>query len=126
MLIAVVIPLMLLFIFGYGINLDSGKLQLGILINQQNHQVREFVATFTCSPFIDVTISDNRKLLIDKMQAGEIHSMMVILVNFASQLHRPSQHTLIQVITDGSEPNTAYFVQAYTKGILANLAAATR
>ncbi|HGJ5875327.1 MAG TPA: hypothetical protein ACHBX0_01565 [Arsenophonus sp.] len=124
MLIAVVIPLMLLFIFGYGINLDSGKLQLGILINQQNHQVREFVATFTGSPFLDVTISDNRKLLT--MQAGEIHSMMMILVNFASQLHRPSQHTLIQVITDGSEPNTAYFVQAYTKGILANLAAATR
>lgn len=66
-LIAVVIPLMLLFIFGYGINLDSSKLRLGILVNQQNNQVREFVATFTGSPFIDATISDNRTLLIDKM-----------------------------------------------------------
>jgi ABC-2 type transport system permease protein len=32
-LIAVVIPLMLLFIFGYGINLDSSKLHVGILWN---------------------------------------------------------------------------------------------
>lgn len=116
-LIAVVIPLMLLFIFGYGINLDSSKLQLGILVNQQNNQVREFVATFTGSPFIDATISDNRKLLIDKMQAGEIRGMVVIPVDFASQLNRPLGHASIQVITDGSEPNTAYFVQAYAKGI---------
>ena len=31
-LIAVVIPLLLLFIFGYGINLDSSKLHVGILM----------------------------------------------------------------------------------------------
>ncbi|HGJ5890595.1 MAG TPA: ABC transporter permease [Arsenophonus apicola] len=116
-LIAVVIPLMLLFIFGYGINLDSSKLRLGILVNQQNNQVREFVATFTGSPFIEATISDNRKLLIDKMQAGEIRGMVVIPVDFANQLNRPSDHTSILVITDGSESNTAYFIQAYTKGI---------
>lgn len=80
---------MLLFIFGYGINLNSNKLRLGILVNQQNNQVREFVATFTGSPFIDATISDNQKLLIDKMQAGEIRGMIVISVDFASQLNRP-------------------------------------
>lgn len=116
-LIAVVIPLMLLFIFSYSINLDSSKLRLGILVNQQNNQVREFIATFTASPFIEATISDNRKLLIDKMQAGEIRGMVVIPVDFANQLNRPAGYTSILVITDGSEPNTAYFIQAYTKGI---------
>lgn len=35
-LIAVVIPLLLLFIFGYGINLDSSKLRVGILLEQQS------------------------------------------------------------------------------------------
>ncbi len=30
-LIAVVIPLLLLFIFGYGINLDSSRLRVGVL-----------------------------------------------------------------------------------------------
>ncbi|MFS1539472.1 MAG: hypothetical protein ACL7BU_13195 [Candidatus Phlomobacter fragariae] len=56
-------------------------------------------------------------MLIDKMQAGEIRGLVVITVNFASQLNRPSGHTSIQVITNGSEQNTAYFVQVYTKGI---------
>ncbi|WPA93117.1 ABC transporter permease [Providencia zhijiangensis] len=116
-LIAIVIPLMLLFIFGYGINLDSSKLRVGILMDQQSQPARELVDTFTGSPFIDATISDNRNLLINKMQAGEIRGIVVIPVNFAEQLSRPDGHAALQVITDGSEPNTANFVQAYTKGV---------
>ncbi|HHR5847191.1 ABC transporter permease subunit [Providencia alcalifaciens] len=116
-LIAIVIPLMLLFIFGYGINLDSSKLRVGILMDQQSQPARELVDTFTGSPFIDATISNNRNLLINKMQAGEIRGIVVIPVNFAEQLLRPDGHAAIQVITDGSEPNTANFVQAYTKGV---------
>lgn len=116
-LIAVVIPLMLLFIFGYGINLDSSKLRVGILLEQQTPQARELVDTFTGSPFIDATISNNRNFLIDKMQAGEIRGIVVIPVNFSAQLLQAQGHAAIQVITDGSEPNTANFVQAYTKGI---------
>lgn len=85
-LIAVLIPLMLLFIFGYGINLDSSKLRVGILLEQQSSQARELVDTFTGSPFIDATISNNRHLLIDKMQAGEIRGIIVIPVNFAAEL----------------------------------------
>lgn len=116
-LIAVVIPLMLLFIFGYGINLDSSQLRVGILMDQQSHEARQLVDTFTGSPFIDATVSDNRQQLIAKMQAGKIRGIIVIPVNFSAQLLRPEGHAAIQVITDGSEPNTANFVQAYTKGI---------
>ncbi|MDE9454931.1 ABC transporter permease [Xenorhabdus bovienii] len=116
-LIAVVIPLMLLFIFGYGINLDSGKLRLGILMEQQSEDARELVHAFTGSPYIDATVSDNRQLLINKMQMGGIRGIIVIPVNFDVQLARVGGHAPIQVITDGSEPNTANFVQGYAKGV---------
>ncbi|WP_338803210.1 ABC transporter permease [Xenorhabdus griffiniae] len=116
-LIAVVIPLMLLFIFGYGINLDSSKLRLGILMGQQSKDARELVHVFTGSPYIDATISDNRQFLIKKMQENQIRGIIVIPVNFDTQLARAGSHAPIQVITDGSEPNTANFVQGYTKGI---------
>ncbi|MDC9614610.1 ABC transporter permease [Xenorhabdus khoisanae] len=116
-LIAVVIPLMLLFIFGYGINLDSSKLRLGILMEQQSEDARELVHAFTGSPYIDATISDNRHFLIKKMQENQIRGIIVIPVNFDALLARADSHAPIQVITDGSEPNTANFVQGYTKGI---------
>ena len=70
-LIAVVIPLLLLFIFGCGINLDSSKLRVGILLEQRSEAALDFTHTMTGSLYIDATISDNRQELIAKMQAGK-------------------------------------------------------
>ncbi|ELQ1293482.1 ABC transporter permease [Escherichia coli] len=116
-LIAVVIPLLLLFIFGYGINLDSSKLRVGILLEQRSEAALDFTHTMTSSPYIDATISDNRQELIAKMQAGKIRGLVVIPVDFAEQMERANATAPIQVITDGSEPNTANFVQGYVEGI---------
>lgn len=116
-LIAVVIPLMLLFIFGYGINLDSSKLHVGILMEQQSEDARDLANTFIGSPYIAATVSDDRQGLIKKLQAGKIRGLIVIPVDFSAQLARPEGKAPIQVITDGSEPNTANFVQGYAEGI---------
>jgi ABC-2 type transport system permease protein len=116
-LIAFLIPLMLLFIFGYGINLDSSKLRLGILLEQQSEDARDLANAFAGSPYIDPTISDNRQALIEKMQAGTIRGLVVIPVDFAQRMARPFDQAPIQIVTDGSEPNTANFVQGYTQGV---------
>ena len=116
-LIAVAIPLLLLFIFGYGINLDSSRLRVGVLLEQQSKEALDFTHALTGSPYIDATVSDSRRALIQKMQAGRIRGLVVIPVNFAEQLARPGDSAPLQVITDGSEPNTANFVQGYVQGI---------
>ncbi|NTX77670.1 ABC transporter permease [Serratia proteamaculans] len=116
-LIAFVIPLMLLFIFGYGINLDSSKLRLGILMEQQSEEARDLANAFAGSPYIEPTISDNRQQLIQLMQAGRIRGLVVIPNDFAQRMARPYDSAPIQIITDGSEPNTANFVQGYTQGV---------
>lgn len=116
-LIAVVIPLLLLFIFGYGINLDSSKLRVGVLLEQRSDEALDFTHALTGSPYIDATISSNRQQLIEMMQAGRIRGLVVIPVNFDAQMARPGEEAPIQVITDGSEPNTANFVQGYLQGI---------
>lgn len=52
-LIAFVIPLMLLFIFGYGINLDSSKLRLGILMEQQSEDARDLARLSPARPTLN-------------------------------------------------------------------------
>ena len=59
-LIAVVIPLLLLFIFGYGINLDSSKLRVGILLEQRSEAALDFTHTMTGSPYIDAGGENSR------------------------------------------------------------------
>ncbi|ATM96629.1 ABC transport system, permease component YbhS [Yersinia frederiksenii] len=116
-LIAFVIPLLLLFIFGYGINLDSSKLHVGILMEQQSKPAQDLANAFASSPYISPQISNNRQALIQAMQAGKIRGLIVIPNDFAEQLARPESKAPIQVITDGSEPNTANFVQGYAQGV---------
>lgn len=116
-LIAFIIPLMLLFIFGYGINLDSSRLRVGILMEQQSEEARDLAQAFIGSPYIDATVSDDRQALISRLQAGKIRGLIVIPVNFSQQMARPLEQAPIQVITDGSEPNTANFVQGYAQGV---------
>ncbi|WP_159565760.1 ABC transporter permease [Budvicia diplopodorum] len=116
-LIAFVIPLMLLFIFGYGINLDSSKLKVGILMEQQTPEARRLVDAFIGSAYIAPTISTDKRALIHRLQAGEIRGLIVIPPDFSRRLARPQDSAPVQVITDGSEPNTANFVQGYAQGI---------
>lgn len=116
-LIAFVIPILLLFIFGYGINLDSSKLRLGILIEDQSPQARHFVDAFIGSPFIEPTISQSRPELVEKLQEGTIRGMVVIPQDFSRKLLEQDIVAPIQVITDGSEPNTANFVQGFSQGV---------
>jgi ABC-2 type transport system permease protein len=115
-LIAVVIPLLLLFIFGYGINLDSSQLRVGVLLEQRSEEAVDFTRTLSASPFIDATVSNNRQQLIEMMQGGQIRGLVVLPVNFAERLASPGDSAPVQVITDGSEPNTANFVQGYVQG----------
>ena len=116
-LIAVVIPLLLLFIFGYGINLDSSRLRVGVLLEQHSEEALDFAHTISASPYIEPTISDDRQHLIQLMQAGKIRGLVVIPTDFAQNMARVGATAPVQVITDGSEPNTANFVQGYMEGI---------
>ena len=91
-LIAVVIPLLLLFIFGYGINLDSSRLRVGILLEQQSADALDFAHTISASPFIDPKISTNRQDLIQRMQAGKVRGIVVIPVDFDQRMARSGGH----------------------------------
>ena len=122
LLIAFVIPVVLLVIFGYGINFDSAALRVGLVLEDQSADARHFAQAFEGSPFIEATVSNNREDLIEKMQAGKLRGIVVVPVNFSRKLQAAgsnanSELAQIQVITDGSEPNTANFVTGYVTGV---------
>jgi ABC-2 type transport system permease protein len=116
-LIVVVIPLMMLAIFSYGINLNSDRLMLGILVEQQSKDASDLTHAFTSTPYISPVLSSSRRELTEMMQSGHIRGMVVIPADLSRLLARPGERVPLQVITDGSDPNTANFVQGYVQGI---------
>lgn len=115
-IIAFVLPVVLLFIFGYGINLDTTALRIGLVLEDISPEARHFADSLYGSPYLQVTTDLNREKMKQAMTAGKVRGFVVVPADFAEKLNRPGDTAPIQIITDGAEPNTASFVQNYVRG----------
>ncbi len=120
LLICVVLPLFLLFLYGYGVSLDMNHLRLGIVMEDTSPKAQVLVKSFTDSPYFDVHIARDRSHLTEELIRGNLRGFIVIPSYFSQFNERQSTVAPIQVIADGSEPNTANFVQNYVAGAFQN------
>ncbi|MDR3479434.1 MAG: ABC transporter permease subunit [Burkholderiaceae bacterium] len=115
-LIAFVLPVVLLFIFGFGINLDANKVRLGVVVEDSGAEAQRFADVLAASPYIDVVRDASRERLRALLAAGEVRGMVVIASDFSSKVRQGEGSAAIQVLTDGAEPNTANFLGSYLQG----------
>ena len=115
-IIALILPVVLLFIFGYGINLDASALRVGLVMEDLNPEARHFADNLYGSPYFTVTTGLNRKAMELAMTKQQVRGIVVIPSDFTEKLLRPSANAPVFLISDGSEPNTANFVNNYVQG----------
>ncbi len=116
-IIAFVLPVLLLFIFGYGINLDSSAVHIGLVLEDTGPEVRRFANNLYGSPYLQVTTGLNQKTMEQAMIAGQVCGFVVVPQDFSEKIKRPTETAPLQIIIDGSAPNTASFVQNYMRGV---------
>lgn len=121
-LIAFILPMLLLFLFGYGVNLDTARSRVGISLQDNSEAARSLAATYQNSQWFDVVETGAVGQLSPDMVAGRIRGIIVIPDGFGRQVAKGGGD--IQVLTDGSLPNTASFIGAYAEGVRASWAAA--
>lgn len=123
-LIAFVLPLMLLIIYMYGVNLDTVQVRLGMKIDDPSQQVTTLVDSFKASKFVSPVIYQNKNEMYDDLVKTAIRGAVIIPNDFSSKLDRGDIAT-VQVITDGSEVNLANYDANYTTAILQQWLTAT-
>ncbi len=116
-LIAFVLPVLLLFIFGYGINLDANRVRLGLFCQDSGAEAQTFVAALRASPYIELHQATSRPVLDAQLRAGEIRGMVVIDNRFSALVRQGNGAAALQVLADGAEPNTANFIASYVSGV---------
>jgi ABC-2 type transport system permease protein len=113
----VLMPAMLLFLFGYAIRLDIQEAPIGILQETRDAASNEIVARFDGSrAFRVVAYFNDRAALRAALQAGEIWAALVVPRDYARQLVR-SQASL-QLILDGVDANTARLLRNYALALV--------
>jgi ABC-2 type transport system permease protein len=119
-LIAFVLPLILLFLFGYGVSLDASRTRIGLALESSTPAARDLGASFRASPYFEVRVGRDRREFTDDLVAGRIRGIVVVPADFGSERLRRGSAPQVQVLVDASEANTASFVQNYARGVVAN------
>lgn len=117
--IAVLLPLIMIFLFAYGVSLDTNMIRIGLLSEDTSTTANSLQAAFANTRYFSVTFSNNRAQLEQDLAADHIRGMVVIPQDFTAKILR-GQLSSIQVIADGSETNTANFVQNYAEGVVSD------
>jgi ABC-2 type transport system permease protein len=116
-LVAFVMPVVLLFVFGYALNLDSSHLRLGLLMEDHGPAAVQFEQALKSSGNFVVEVGSSRAALLERMAHGKLRGVVVVRGDFGARLAEGHGAAAIQVLADGSEPNTANFVGSYIEGI---------
>lgn len=115
-LIAFVLPVVMLFIFGYGINLDATAVNIGLVLEDTSPEARRFADNLYGSRYFVVHPAKTQAEIGQALTEGRVRGFVVVPVDFAEKLKQPTGTAPLLVVTDGSEPNTANFVQNYVTG----------
>ncbi len=115
-IIAFVLPLISILIYMYGINLDSVRVTMGIKNDDPTPEVATLVKSFGHSKYVNSIYFDNLKDIETAIIRSKIKGAVIIPNDFSTKLARGQSADLL-VITDGSEVNTANYVQNYAVSI---------
>lgn len=116
-LIAFILPIFLLFIFGFGVSLDTTRMRIGVVCEDNSAEAQAFVQAMHGSPFIEVVQGHSRQTMIEWLRASKVRGVVVLAPDFAQRFVSGNQMAPVSLMTDGAEPNTANFVASYVQGI---------
>jgi ABC-2 type transport system permease protein len=115
-LIAFILPVLLLFIFGFGVSLDTSRMRVGLVVEDSSPAAQQFADALFNSPYIAAVRGHSRGEMVSALQAGEVRGVVILPSDFSRRLNSSSQAAPVQLLTDGAEPNTANFVSSFVQG----------
>ena len=117
-LIAFVLPLILLFLFGFGINFDNSIIKIGVVDLDKTDISRDFIQSIKNTKYIKPHFFQTVNFANEALSGGKIRGYVVFPVNFSEEFLKGDLKADLQIVADGSEPNTAKFVNSYIQGAI--------
>lgn len=116
--IALVLPVVLLLLFGYGVSLDARHVSLAMVVPEPTARTASLVAAFANSPYFQVEELRDRRPAEDGLVSGRYRGVVLVDSDFDAQATR-GLDAPIQVLLDGTDANTARLVKGYAEGVWA-------
>ncbi|GAM10993.1 inner membrane transport permease YbhS [Geobacter sp. OR-1] len=117
LIMGIAIPMLMLFLFGYALNLDIEKARITIWDQSNSPQSRDFVSRFAASRYFSLVEDSASYRDIERaIDTGRAIIAVIIPPDFARTMGQ-NKETAVQAILDGSDANSATIVLAYAEGV---------
>ncbi|HYO14816.1 MAG TPA: ABC transporter permease [Thermoanaerobaculia bacterium] len=118
LLLAFVLPVLLLIIFGYAISWDVRNIRMAVLDQDRSATSRELIQSLQASGYFSVESFLERSGAIEPLlERGGAQLVLVIPPGFAADLDA-GRTAPLQAIVDGSDANTATIALGYTEAVV--------
>jgi ABC-2 type transport system permease protein len=118
LLLAFILPVLLVILFGYAISWDVANIATAVLDQDRSSRSRDLIAAFRSSGYFALTLRLERPDEIDPLlDRGAVRVALVIPRGFAADIDA-GRSGQVQAIADGSDANTATIALAYARGIV--------
>ncbi|MBL0314066.1 MAG: ABC transporter permease [Holophagaceae bacterium] len=116
--IAIVLPMIMLMIFGYALTLDLDRVPLAVWDQSRTPQSRELVSRFEGSRYFSVVSRPaSYQEVEESIDHGRAMMALVVPVDFGRRV-ASERETQVQMLADGSDANTTTLALSYAESIV--------
>jgi len=113
--IAFVVPVVLLFLFGYGVSLDAEDVPVAVVLEESSPEATDFLTALDASAYFVPAVYRARPAAERALMAGRVDAIVVLRAEFAARLLGDGPAP-IQAIVDGTNANRGRTIQGYLQG----------
>ena len=115
--LALAIPVILIFLFGYALTLDLQKVPTVVWDQSRTSESRDLLSLYQGSPYFSIIGFEQSYPELQKaVDSGRAMIALVIPGDFAGKING-GQNVSVQIIVDGSDANTSRLAMGYAEGV---------
>ncbi len=110
----VILPLILILLFGFGLSLDVKDVPLAVVTEQPSSEATSLFATLQLSPYFHPRLLHATPLAERQLMSGQVDGILVIPNDFATRV--AGGKAQLQLVLRGSDANSARIIEGYVEG----------
>jgi len=114
--IGVVLPLILILLFGYGLSLDVKNVPIALVIEYPGPEAIELAAGFQLSPYFHPTLTRSMPSAQDLLLEHQVDGIVRIPADFSRRVGAGDAG--VQLIVHGGDANRARIIEGYVQGVV--------
>ena len=124
--IVVIMPVALMLLFGYGVNLDLKRIPIYVCDQEGSQQSQDLLKRFQASAYFQVVrVANNNAEITRALDSGKARMGFIIPWDFSRRLSR-GDSVSVQALVDATDNNTANVLMGYTQAVVQEYSAAVQ